>query len=65
MSHFIIIDTDDGLTVVPHDPADTPEETALAHKGVVADETIYATFDDAYDAMQQIPAFDDEADELE
>lgn len=56
MSSYIIIENDDGLLVVGVQAGQQAEEAAVQHGGVVVDEGPYKTYDDAYDAMQLIPA---------
>ena len=58
MSHFIVIETDDGLQVASVDPNETPADAAIRNGGVIVDSSAYSTHDDAYDAMLLIP--DDE-----
>jgi hypothetical protein len=48
---FIIIETDDGLTIEPR-PADmTAEDVAAQHGGLLADPGPYETYDEANDAL--------------
>ena len=56
MPQFIVIENEDGLLVDQIGPSETAEQVALAKGGVVVDPRPYASYDDAYDAMQQIPA---------
>lgn len=60
---YMVIETDDGLTVVPHDPSHDPAETAAECGGVLTDGELYKTYDDAYDALlaMQAEADDEEA----
>lgn len=57
---FLIIENDDGLAVVEHPPEATLEETASKHGGVVVDTELYKTYEDAYDAMMNLPATEEE-----
>lgn len=60
MPSYLIIETDDGLTVAEIEEGSTAEDTAEREGGLVVDGTIYATYDDAYDAMLLIQADADE-----
>lgn len=60
MSDFIIIENDDGLLVVGVEAGQSAEAAALAQGGEVIDAGPYHSYDDAYDAMLQVPdQFDD------
>lgn len=61
MSEYIVIENDDGLLVVGVAKNQTKEQVALANVGVIVDEGPYDTYDEAYDAMLQIP---DQIDDL-
>ena len=51
MQSFIVVETDDGLTVAEVDERSTPEVEAERFGGVLVDPTPYATFEGiAYDA---------------
>ena len=56
MQSFIVVETDDGLTVAEVDERSTPETEAERFGGVLVDPTLYATFEDAYDALLIIDA---------
>ncbi len=56
MRSFVVVETDNGLTVTEVDEWSTPEVEAERCGGVLADATPYATFDDAYDALLIIDA---------
>ena len=56
MSSFTVIENDNGLLVVAVESGETADEAAVRYNGVVVDEGPYKTYDDAYDAMLQIPA---------
>ena len=51
MNLYMVIETDAGLTVVDHDPATDPTETAVRYSGALTDGQLYKTYDDAYDAL--------------
>ncbi|MCL4206819.1 MAG: hypothetical protein KJ000_30425 [Pirellulaceae bacterium] len=48
---FIILETEDGLTIEQQPPGWTAEDVAAKNNGVVADEGPYATFEEANDAL--------------
>jgi hypothetical protein len=48
---FIILETEDGLTIEQQPPGWTAEDVAAKNHGVVADEGPYATFEEANDAL--------------
>ncbi len=54
MRSFIVVETEDGLTVAEMDAKDSPETVAERFGGLLADPTPYATFEDAYDALLAI-----------
>ena len=56
MQCFVVIETDDGLTVAEVDETTSPEDEAERSGGVLVDPTPYATFEDAYDALLLIEA---------
>lgn len=63
MKRFIVVETEDGLTVVDVPEAETPEDAASTHGGRLADEETYGSYDDAYDAMIAIEQEEADADE--
>jgi hypothetical protein len=48
---FVIIETEDGLTIEQQPPGWTAEQVAAKCNGAVADEGPYASFDEASDAL--------------
>ena len=48
---FVIIETEDGLTIEPQPAGYTAEDIAVRCNGRVADEGPYVDFDDAQDAL--------------
>ncbi len=48
---FVIIETDDGLTIKPQPAGCTAEDVAIRFNGRVADEGPYVDFDEAQDAL--------------
>lgn len=51
MQSYVVIETDDGLTVVEVDEASSAEHEAERCGGVLVDPVLYATYEDAYDAL--------------
>jgi hypothetical protein len=62
---FVIIETEDGLTIEPQPPGWTAEEVAAEHGGVVADEGSYESFEAASDALLIIEQEDFDESEAE
>lgn len=60
MGRFVVIEIDDGLTVVELDQTTSVEAAAEKNGGVVVDTTIYSSYDDAYDALLLAQAEDDD-----
>lgn len=56
MQSFIVVETEDGLTVTEVDRYSTPESEASRFGGRLADPTAYATYEDAYDALLLLEA---------
>jgi hypothetical protein len=56
MQCFVVIETDNGLTVATVDENTSAEAEAERSGGVLVDPTPYATFEDAYDALLLIDA---------
>lgn len=56
MQSFVVVETDNGLTVAEVDERSSPEMEAERCGGVLVDPTRYATFEDAYDALLIIDA---------
>jgi hypothetical protein len=51
MTHYEVVETDDGLSVVEIEPGVTPEEAARRHGGILIDPGPYDGYEDAYDAL--------------
>lgn len=60
MPDFLILETDDGLTVVDRRDDETAEDSALRHGGVVVDPGPFATLEDAQDALLLLAEGDDD-----
>jgi len=58
MNHFIVIENEQGLRVAAVEDGKTAEQVALELGGVLIDSGPYRTFDQAYDAMMQVPDSD-------
>ena len=56
MQSYVVIESEQGLTVVELDETSSPELEAERFGGVLADPTVYATYEDAFDAMLIIDA---------
>jgi len=59
LSEFIIVENDSGLSVVQVSPGETHEDAAVRNQAVVVDSGPYHSYEQAYEAMQQVPAPDD------
>ncbi len=62
---FVIIETEDGLTVENQPPGWSAEDVAANVSGVVVDEGPYETFDEANDALLAIQQDDFDESEAE
>ena len=62
---FIIIETEDGLTIEPQPRGWTVEDVAAKHHGTVADEGPYASFEEASDALLALQRADFDESEAE
>ncbi len=51
MQSYIVVETDDGLTVVEANDTHSPEVQVERLGGVLVDPMLYATYEDAYDAL--------------
>ena len=51
---FAIIEVEDGLTIAAVDPGTSPEEAALRYHGVLIDPGPYKSYEDAYDALEDL-----------
>ncbi len=60
MPYFSIIELEDGLTIIELEPGQNPEDGAAAHGGILIDPGPYANFEDATDALRNLPAEDEE-----
>jgi len=56
MQSYVVVETDDGLTVVEVDESTSAELEAERYGGVIADPTPYATYEDAFDALLMVDA---------
>lgn len=61
MTRFVIIEVDDGLTIATVETGQTPEEVAARDHGVVVDDELYETYEEAADALAELEATDEEA----
>ncbi|MDD4270135.1 MAG: hypothetical protein GXY25_14720 [Pirellulaceae bacterium] len=60
MSWYVIVETDDGLSVASVAEGGTAEETAVRLGGVIVDPGPYSDYEQAYDAMLEFPDAEDE-----
>lgn len=60
MVRFAVIEIADGLTVVEVQPGQPPEEAALSHVGVLVDPGLYATIEEASDALANLEGEEEE-----
>lgn len=51
---YVILENDDGLTVVEQFPNQRLEDVAFEHGGVIVDDLSYRSYDDAYDALLNV-----------
>jgi hypothetical protein len=60
MSDFIIIEIEDGFTIIEIQPNESPEEAAVRHGGVVVDLGPYSSWEAANDALNELQPANDE-----
>lgn len=60
MSWYVILETEEGLSVARVADRATAEEAAVRSGGVIVDPGPYANYEEAYDAMLAIPDSDEE-----
>jgi hypothetical protein len=60
---YMIIEVEDGLTIVSRSAKQEPEAIAIRHGGVVADPGPYETYEEANDALLSLEG--EEFDEIE
>jgi len=58
MAHYIVVETEAGLEVAEVAEGKTADDAAAVSGGVIVDSGPYKTYDQAKDAMEQMP--DDE-----
>ena len=63
MTGYIIIETDDGMTVVEVLPGQDPNDVALSNNGNLADDQLYSNYQDAYDALIELSEDEDNYEE--
>jgi hypothetical protein len=64
MAEFIIIETDDGLTIAALEPGTSPETVAERQGGVLVDTNVYTSFDDASDALLTLQSDEEEVEDF-
>ena len=62
MPNYIVIETESGLTLAEVAKHETPEAVAEKHRGLIVDQTLYKSYEDAYDAMLNLQSEEDEDD---
>ena len=62
MPTYIVIETENGLTLATVGQHETPEGVAEKHRGIIVDQTLYKSYDDAYDAMLNLQSEAEEDD---
>jgi hypothetical protein len=60
MIRFAIVELPDGMTVVEVQPGQQPEDAAIAQGGTLVDTNLYPSYDEAYDAMVELKAEQDD-----
>ena len=60
MSYYIVIETEEGLDVAEVAEGKTAEDAAAAAQGVIIDPGPHKSFEDAREAMLQIPEDEEE-----
>lgn len=55
MNSYVIVETPDGLSIVELSQGQTAEDAAFANNGMLVNEEIYTSYEDANDALAEIP----------
>jgi hypothetical protein len=63
MPAFIIIETEDGLTIAALEPGASAETVAERQGGVLVDQNVYTSYDDASDALLSLQSDEEELEE--
>lgn len=59
MADYVIVEVADGHTVVELEAGQTPQEAALANHGILANDAIYPSFEDASEALADFAILDE------
>lgn len=51
---YVVLENDKGLDVVEQRPNQSLEDVALEHGGLIVDDLVYRSYDDAYDALLNV-----------
>ena len=60
MVFYALAETDDGFMVIQFAEGETAEDAALKESGVVVDSGPYISYEEAYEALEQLEVFDKE-----
>lgn len=60
MVSFVIIEVDNGFTLVEILSGQSPEDVALSEGGVLVDDSPYESYEEANDALDQLESLEEE-----
>lgn len=60
MAYYIIVETENGQTIINCDEGRSPLEAAEANGGLLVDDGPFATYEDALDALTYLTSSDEE-----
>jgi hypothetical protein len=55
MHNFVIVETADGLSIIELSPGQSPDDAASACNGMLVNEDVYTSYEDAQDALAAFP----------
>jgi hypothetical protein len=62
---FVIIEVENGLTIVELAPGESPAETAVRHGGLLVDTGPYRSYEDANEALMALPEKEEPGQDME
>jgi hypothetical protein len=62
MSYYVLVEVEDGNTVVELEPEESVEEAAIRAGGLLVDTTTYRSYEEAYEALEQLVVLEEDFD---
>ena len=60
MAYYALIEVDDGYTVIQFSEEESADDAAWREGGSMVDPGPYLSYEEAYDALEQLEVFDEE-----